>query len=244
MSRTNFWQGNLLGVALMAGLISRSGVSQTPLEKIEKLTGEAHLLESDKLLYREENETHFLGGTLRSIHTRYVAADGKLLAELDSRFAQNPYLPESHFIDHRDQYTYSIYVSEDGKTVTVEQQDGPKKPVEKKSFPMKPNLMTLQGALLSLHENWPKLASGEEVHIRYIVPSRLDEYGVVIKLQKSAPKGELQLLLEMESRMIRLFAPSMNLRYSTSNQRLLEFSGASNLLDEAGKIQKVRITYK
>jgi hypothetical protein len=189
-------------------------------------------------------EHHALRATAggANISTRYVAADGTLIAELSAEITTNRYLPATRLIDHRDNYIYSITPNRDRHVVVLTQQLG-RSGETRKTLALRDDLMTFQGVLLYIIDQRAALQRGQSLFVRSIVPSRMTSYG--LRIYKRASDGNLLTVrLDMSSAAFRFFSTPSDVTIDVASGRLLEFAGPSNLLDDKDRPVSVHIVYE
>jgi hypothetical protein len=191
--------------------------------------------------YTEHHTVRSVSGRTE-IETRYVAADGKPIAELSAEITSERYLPKTRLIDHRDNYVYSVDPIRDRRVVLLTQQLGRGRE-EHKTLALRDDLMTFQGVLLFIIDQRAALQRGQSLFVQSIVPSRLTSYG--LRLYRRSLEGNLlRVRLEMSSVAFRVFATPSEVTIDVASGRLLEFAGPSNLLDEKDRPVRVHIVYE
>ena len=191
--------------------------------------------------YTEHHTVRTLNGRT-DIQTKYVAADGKPIAELSAEITSERYLPKTRLIDHRDDYVYSIEPIRDRHAVLVTQQLGRGRE-ERRTLALRDDLMTFQGVLLYIIDQRAALQRGQSLFVQSIVPSRMTSYG--LRIYKRAMQGNLLTVrLEMSAVAFRFFSTPSDVTIDVASGRLLEFTGPSNLLDEKDRPVRVHIIYE
>jgi len=193
-------------------------------------------------LWYTEHDTVRTAAGRTQIETRYVAADGRPMADLSAEITGPRYLPTTHLIDHRDNYVYSVEPLPDRGVVKLTQQLG-RGVVEQRTIPLRGDLMTFQGVLLFIVDRRADLQRGQALSAQWIVPSRMTSYGVRI-YKRSLQGNLLTVRLELSSVAFRFFSTPSDLTIDVASGRILEFAGPSNLLDEKDKPVRVHIVYE
>jgi hypothetical protein len=189
-----------------------------------------------------EHDTVRTANGRSEIDTRYTAADGSPIAELHAEFSSEKYLPATHLVDHRDNYSYSIVPLLDRGTVLLTQQLG-HGPESHKTLALRDDLMTFQGVMLYIIDQRTALRRGQSLSVQSIVPSRMTSYGV--RIYRRAGEGNLLTVrLELSSAAFRFFSMPSDVTIDVASGRLLEFAGPSNLLDEKDRPVRVHIVYE
>lgn len=97
-----------------------------------------------------------------------------------------------------------------------------------------------------IEREWARLAAGETVTFRLLVPSRQDSFA--FRLQRAddpaPPAGRVRLRMEPDSWLVRqLVDPLFFLLDADPPHRLREFRGRSSIRTEEGELQDLRIVY-
>jgi stearoyl-CoA desaturase (delta-9 desaturase) len=204
--------------------------------RVERFTGTARG-EDGMVLYVEEHAVELEHGRARRATTRYRAPGGALLAELESDYASGPHAPSYVFRDHRTGAAEAVTV--DAREVRLEAGG------RTRSLPRTDRLATGQGLDRLVRDRLGALAAGEELRVRYAIPSRHDAYAFRIRAVGDADGPRLRARVEPASFVLRLFAPDLEVEYDRASGRLLRYRGASNLSFGArdGPHPEVEITY-
>jgi len=199
-----------------------------------------------KVVYIETHEYTDNNGTIKQLKTSYFKTDKKFFAELLSDFTISPYLPEYTFRDERfgriDRTEWNT--SKDSlMTFTKEDSEAEEK---SKAFKPKENLITGQGLHAYLYRNLDKLIKKEDgTKIEYLIPKNQDKYNFKIKtLKHNQAENKVTFRVEMNSWLLRLVAPHIDITYDTKTKDLLVFEGPSNLLTDDKDGQNVKIIYQ
>ena len=224
-------------VVLLAAMAVLRGEAELP---FASFLGRA-VTDTGTLWYTEHDTVRTVNGRT-TIDTRYVAADGKPIADLSAEITGERYLPKTQMIDHRDNYRYSIEPLLDRRAVLITQQLG-HGAEEHRTLVRRDDLMTFQGVMLYIIDERSALQRGQSLQVQSIVPSRMTSYGV--RIYKRASQGNLLTVrLEMSSLAYRFFTTPSDVTIDVASGRLLEFAGPSNLLDEKDRPVRVHIIYE
>ena len=93
--------------------------------------------------------------------------------------------------------------------------------------------------------HWDALVAGERQRVEFLLPSRLRTYPfVLIPLAADEIDGTpvQRFRLELDS-WFSFALPSINIAYSSATKTIRQYSGVSNIRDQAGKNLKVRVEY-
>jgi hypothetical protein len=107
-------------------------------------------------------------------------------------------------------------------------------------------MMAGAGSFFFIRDHLDALIEGRMEKVRFVVPSRLTEYGFRIYAISGREAGEpvMKLRLEIDNWFIRLFAPHVEFDYDKVNRRLQRFRGPTNIVDPEGSLEKARIDFE
>jgi hypothetical protein len=89
-----------------------------------------------------------------------------------------------------------------------------------------------------------ELAEGSSLDVRFGIPSRLDLYDFKIESEHSSNPGVVRLQIRINSWILALYAPSLEVEYERRTHRLLSYRGVSNLTGPDGRPLNVLIRYR
>lgn len=209
--------------------------------RIERYEGVATHLDGSPA-YRELHEVTYDEDRVVRAFTRYLNPDGSPRATLESTFPEGPRLPNYSFTDLGTDpgVREGVRCCAPGRTLEVFHQQ------KSRRLSYSDDWVTGQGFHYLAREALPSIARGVEQQIRFVIPSQLDSYSFRIrKGDASDPSsGSVEVVLEVQNWLLRLFAPSIHATYDIGRRRLLEYRGPSNLLDQKGDVKTVRIKYQ
>lgn len=223
----------LFSVALAVVLGTSAAGAAEPL--VERYSGIARS-PSGELLYREQHEVVEREGIPVRAVTTYYDRDGKKLGELDSDFSRSAFAPNYDFQDLRAHKRESAQVLSGAVLLSYA---GERKKLE---VPSGETLVLGQGLHHFARLNLDRLALGP-VSVRFAVPSRLDTYSFRIRPMEGTDARRVRLRIEIDSWLLRQFAPHIEVLYDRQTRHLLEYRGVSNLEAPDGSTQKVVIQY-
>jgi hypothetical protein len=191
------------------------------------------------IVYFEEHRGFFgSSGILRS-ENDYFDTNRKKIAELVSDYSQSKYMPTYIFRNLRNGEEEGLRFK-DGKYLVFRKKSGSE--IEEKFIQPEIGTFSCQGWHYFIIENMAQIER-ENVSLNLIFPGKLDQYQFSIK--KVSSEGDiLKLRLEFKNWFIRIFAPNLELEYDSEKQKLISFTGPSNLPDEDGNIQRVTVVYE
>lgn len=203
----------------------------------------AHDRDDGALRYRESHWLYREGTAARRL-VLYQCPDGGAFARKTVRERKAAQAPDFDFEDARDGYREGVRSTPDGRVVYVRERAGA--PVRERRVTVPPNAVIDAGFDASVRERWSDLRAGREVTQPFLLPSRMDFIPVRLRPGPrmdwhGVPAQRLTMRLD---RWYGFVAPTMQLTYASSDQRLLEFAGIATIRDAAGRHQDVRISFR
>ncbi|QQR90713.1 MAG: hypothetical protein IPJ88_02955 [Myxococcales bacterium] len=196
--------------------------------------------EDKQVVYVEKHLHVFENDAIKRSRTRYYSPDGKLIAELNSSYSFGPSLPEYRFIDHRSGLEEGV--RRDATRVTLYSRAKRGAAIQEKTFKITEDMKAGQGLHQYMREHLDKLAQSKEFDLQFLIPNRLEHYAFVIEpVQKK--DDTVSFRMEIDSWLLNLFAGSLTFTYDRSTRHLIYYKGPSNLTDDEGDAQEVRIHY-
>ena len=200
--------------------------------------------ERGEIAYIEEHRMVYENGRPQRNETRFRDADGQEIAVLTSNFTANPYVPNYAFEDRRFGRQDGTFV--DGSWVKIYGRTDQSAPVQQDMVRLRDDMVTGQGLHMYLRDHLDALAEGDAIQqVRFLVPLEGRDFTFRIRrLDAPAESGTVAFAIEADSWFLRLFAPTLEVRYDRDSRRLLSYRGASNLLGADRDVQNVTITYR
>jgi len=213
--------------------------------------GEAWSSDGGTLLYREY---HFAEDPSLDLPTRilYLDPEGQLFAEKSLSYHQSLNAPAVSYIDHRSQAQVEVAHNGDSRARMVRVAFRADEDSRKRSrdIDLSDTLIIDAGFDPFIRQHWDALVNGNRITAPFLVPSRLDTIRVgVTNTRRSdcAIDGEDILCFTVRPagmlRVVGWLVDPIYLAYDSQTQRLLMFDGVSNIPDDAGDNQTVRLLY-
>ena len=197
-----------------------------------------------EIAYTEEHRMIYENGRPQRNETRYRDAKGDEIAVLKSNFTSHPYVPSYSFEDRRFGRQDGTFV--DGNWIKIYGRADQNAPVQQDQIRLENDMVTGQGLHVYLRDHLDELAEGDAIRqVRFLVP--LEGRDFVFRIRRLNAPGAPEVAafnIEAESWLLRLFAPTLEVRYDRATRRLLSYRGASNLLGADRNVQNVTITYR
>lgn len=199
-------------------------------------TGDAYALDGNALAYRE---AHYLMDDEHLVV--YSCADGRPFARKTIRELGDAQAPDFDMRDAR--WGYREGVRGRGGSREVYVQRSPE--LAEKSAPL---ALPADGVIDAgfdayVHRHWDALARGNTLRFKFLVPSKRTFYAFDLSRVDSASTAtQLTLRLALGA-WYAFLAPHIDVTYDRTTQRLLRFTGMSNIRDEKLKNLDVRIEF-
>ncbi len=198
-----------------------------------------------EIAYTENHRMIYENGRPQRNETRYRDAKGQEIAVLNSNFAGNPYVPNYAFEDRRFGRQDGTFV--DGAWIKIYGRAAENAPVQQDMVRLEKDMVTGQGLHVYLRDHLDELDKGGAVQqVRFLVP--LEGRDFAFRIRRLDTPGDdpdtVAFNIEADSWLLRLVAPTLEVRYDRATRRLLSYRGASNLLNADQGPQSVTITYR
>jgi len=200
----------------------------------QNFTGTAFAIDSDRELYQESHQLTLEDGQPVSEKVRYIDAEGQLLGEKNMTYAE-PSRPAYELVLTSPDRTESVQPDADGVAIESRKQG-------RLDWPEQTAIIDA-GFHYFILDNFDALEGGQSLDIQFLTPSRLR--WVALSIEPETPQGDqLVLQLRPQSRLLRWVIDPIELTYSRSQQRLLQYRGLTNLPNGDDGNFKARIVYQ
>jgi hypothetical protein len=196
--------------------------------------------ESGQLQYLERHSVRYADGDVIESKTVYLDESNRKIGDLISDYEQGSQYGSYIFRDLRANYKDGARVETD--RIMVFRKSDPQEPLKKNALQRTANQIVGQGFNHFISENLEAIMAGQILHVRLVLPSRLNQYDFRIRGLK-VENDTAYVRLEIDNWFLRLLAPHVDAEYCAITGRLLRYEGISNLTDGSGKHKKVVITY-
>jgi hypothetical protein len=124
----------------------------------------------NKLVYIETHTfKKYPGGEISEIQTKYHNPEGKLIAEIESNFSKDPFIPDTVFIDHRFKEKQELIYDKVSNLVTMKITDAKGK-IKTNTIKRTENMVSGQG----FHNYIISHFDDKKAEIKFIVLPKLD----------------------------------------------------------------------
>jgi hypothetical protein len=229
--------------AAAAALGTAAAAAQAP---DEHYAGIAYAAAGGKPVYREEHWVYQEGGAARRLvlyrcpQAPYAPFARKRVEVLPGG---SPYAPDFDLLDARTGYREGVRQAGGARQVYVQEKAGAA--MKTAALPARAGAVIDAGFDAYVRGHWDLLAGKGSATVPFLVPSRLDYLnlslggGTAVQVDG---RDALRLRMKLDA-WYGFAAPSLDIFYSMPGRRLLRFHGISNIRDEAGNSQAVRIDF-
>jgi hypothetical protein len=201
-------------------------------------TGVAYTEDGKQVSYREEHWLFDDQGT-RTRLVLYRCSTGQAFARKWVHYTGPAATPEFDFIDARDGYREGVHHTAGGLQVYT--QKGDQAAADSAELKLREGAVVDAGFDAYVQEHWAELSRSGGMRAAFVVPSRLSYMD--LKLAVVDDDGQQRHLRMSLAGWLGAVAPTVDLIYTTSDHHLLSFQGISNIRDNSGHRQRVRIEF-
>ncbi len=222
---------NLLFLGLL--LTAASAATQT-------YRGEATL--EGELVYRELHTVTFDGEKPLRSETVYTDAKGAEVGRLVNDYGPSLALPAHEMEDKRAKNVHGVrYREQKPQMFNREGEKEEKTTLEPGEYKGR-LLVGGQGLHYYLVVNLEEVIKKGKLPLKFVIPGRQDVYDFYLRVVGATPE-RVNIEIEIDNWILKLFAPKLELIYDRKLRRLLSYRGLSNLLDSRKKMMSVEIKY-
>jgi hypothetical protein len=195
--------------------------------------------EQDKLLYREKHITTYVDGKTKKSLTLYEDPAGRQIATLESDYTLSLAMPTYVFKDYQRDYEEGLrYRDGDYYIFNKSSKDGEKE----RRLKDPASVFSCQGWHYYVVENLDRIERGDVFKIKLIFPNKLRGYD--FKIEKVSSEGDtVRVKVKFANWLVSWAVPQLDLLYSKTERKLIDYRGVSNIFDENDDLQEVHITY-
>ena len=212
--------------------------------EVRRRTGCAYDRSTGEMLYVETHEERFHAQRPVGARVLYTDPEGRRFAEKSVDFSGRAVMPRFHFENSATGHAEGLESSGDGLTVLF-----------RKSRTSELRRTRLDGAVRGIADagfdhfiggHWSRLMRERKIVRPFLIPSlgRFVDFRIRrVDPAPAQPEGEVGFVLEADSALLRLLAPTVRVDYTAGNRRLLRYTGPSNVRDGAGSNFDVVIVF-
>ena len=216
-------------------------VSAEPAVQHQVLVGKAWV-KNHELFYTETNHIELKDDRIIKIDSYYKGKDQKLFAELHADFSNDPYIPDTHFIDLRRHYENKLSYKKGEKVIIRQKKNGDWSTHE---LAHRDAMTNSVGLINYLRENVAELKKQERKTIRYIVAALDDDYGMELKFKSNKKPGLYEFSFRLQNFFIRNLSgvSESSVTFNLETRCMKHFEGVSNIVTLEGKAVDVTLDY-
>ena len=201
-------------------------------------SAKAYDQETNDLVYTESHTVKYENNRVKMSLTNYYDDRGILIATMNSDYSKSLMMPTYDFINKAQKFTEGLRWQNGKYWIYRGNSDGKE---EASELDKHVGVFSCQGWHYYLLENLESIRK-KPLKLSLIFPGKLDYYDFEIHMVKQ--EGDLVFLkLEFDNFIIRMFAPSLELVYSLSENKLISYVGPSNIIEKDGEPMTVKIIY-
>jgi hypothetical protein len=223
-----------LRLGLIAGLLASSTAAHADV-RFER--AEARQPSNQRLLYFEDHWQRFENDRLVERTVLYRCGDGTAFARKNLDYRKSLEIPEFDFIDTRSNFREGLRWRNNQPELWVIASGQSKE--RSRILSSQDQVVADAGFDEFIRRQWPSLLSNRPVPLSFAVPSRLQAYNFQLNRTGSTQiQGEKAQTFRLKlGGLLGWLAPHIDVAYATDDQRLLRFTGLSNLRDDRGDSQ-------
>jgi hypothetical protein len=192
------------------------------------------------IFYREDHRVKQRNGVPVFAETTYRDPGGRVIATLRTDFSKDRFAPSYEMRDADGRVVRSVKNA--GRSIRLAHGS------KRADLPATSNggrrLVTGQGLDQYARYYRAALASGQELGVRFPIPTRLDMYDFRLRAIDTPRPEVVRVEIEVDNFILALLAPSIIADYDRETGRLVRYYGVSNLTDENGDNPMVEIVYE
>lgn len=195
--------------------------------------------DQDRLVYREKHITNYLDGRTERSLTIYEDPTGREIATLESDYTRSLAMPTYVFKDYRRDYEEGLRFTDGAYFIfSKDTKEGEKE----KRLKDPASVFSCQGWHYYVVENLDRIERGDVFKVKLIFPNKLRAYD--FKIEKVSSEGDtVRVKVKFANWLVSWAVPQLDLLYSKTERKLIDYRGVSNIFDENDDLQEVRITY-
>ncbi len=211
-------------------------------EAIRERIGYAYAAGSKSLLYSEHHQEWWKQGRILRDTVTYRDADGNIIGEKHVDFRSRERAPGFLLRNIRTGHSEGAAAASNKLEVSFRRNQGA--PLKKGALDLPEDAIVDAGFDRFVENNWEALMRGESFVRPFLVPSRLQFIDFRIRRVDDGSEPERATFeMAIDSALLRLFAPAINVVYDARNRTLLEYDGVSNIRNGQGENLDVEIRF-
>ncbi len=212
---------------------------------VERYSGRA-LDKRGNLVYEERHQAYFSEKRrIQKATSRYYRPDGTLIGVLESDFSKLLTAPDYYYKDLRTSSEHGLRLEGDAFVLFRKDGNGQEESrvLKREQFDQAALVVGCQGLHYYLIQHMKEVEKRRKIPIKFLIPGDLDYYNFTL-YYKGERDGLVDIEIKVANLFLRLFAPTLDVRYRRSDGRLLSYFGVSNIVADDGALQTVSIQYQ
>lgn len=196
-----------------------------------------------KIVYTEDHTVTVENNKTIKAETVYKDPQGNILAKFSNDFTKSIHIPENTMQDIKNKSKHGIRYS--GETPIMFNQDRDDKEKTKEILLEEyKNQLVVGGQGLHYYfiAHFEEVIKKKNLKLRFMIPGKLDSYDFYLKV-KRVETEKVYIEVEIDSWLLKLFAPKLEMIYEIKTKRLLKYKGLSNIQMDS-KPMNVEINYR
>lgn len=205
---------------------------------------QAYDLKTGAELYSEHHRERWQEDRLLDATVEYRKPGGEVFATKDLSYEAGVTTPSFEMEDHRNGDRAGAEV--DGDAVTLFTQESGEAEADGERMKLPASAVIDAGFAYFVTRQWDRLTAGETVPLDFAVPARHRFVAFrALKTDEGTSQGRAILRVRMQpsNPIFRLLVDPIDLTFDRETRRLLVFEGLSDIEDDEGDSQKVRIVF-
>jgi hypothetical protein len=229
---------------LSSALALSGGAQGATLDGYVSYSSVARARHSTDVLYGERHVLLYRDGRLAERAVLYTCSDGSAFARKWVTYP-NALVPDFVFEDASNGMREGIREDATSGARTVFYRERTDAPEKSAPVPSVAGLVADAGFDEFVHSRWETLMTGKALEVRFLLPSRLDDYGFQVqRLRADTVQGSSAEVFRLRlSGIWGWFLPGIDVYYRSSDQLLMRYDGLSDLHDAAGNNYKTTIDF-
>ncbi|HUP92539.1 MAG TPA: hypothetical protein VM074_09860 [Solimonas sp.] len=230
-------------LACAAAIVQAQDVSRVK-DEVLRFYGYGYDLASNAYIYTEVHAQRIVDGRWAGGTITFFAPDGSRIGVKTLDFKDDPYVPVYRLDLEQDGYYEAI--TSGGDPMMMERRNGRERKLESAAVAKVGSVCADSGFHSFIRDHFKELLGGQTLKLRLAVAGSLDTFRFRMKRIGDTRFGEqpgVRFLVEPDS-LLRFVVDPLELTYETSEMKLLEFRGISNVHDpHTGRQYTARVAY-
>lgn len=208
---------------------------------VRERVGHAYDRMTGELRYTESHTETLRDGRVVTDEVAYRDPKGEVFATKKVDFAHTPLRPDFRFENSRTGHLEAFDGEGDAGEVAFRRRHDAE--LERATQAGLAHAVVDAGFDRLIETRWEDLARGHAIRMDFLIPSELGTFAFRVRRDDAPGAGPGDILLEMDSFLLRMLAPTIRASYDPATRRLQRYVGTSNVRDADGRNLDVRIEF-